>query len=84
MAEITKAGSKMETLYKAMGEMRDSTKESTAEVWTDQLAKVKGMFSQMSDKSEGKGFKATFFDMTSIVGQVDLSRGDKKCVTCPP
>ena len=51
-----------------MGEMRDLTKESKCEVWTDQLAKVKGMFEQMASKPEGKNFKAQFFDMTSIVG----------------
>ena len=58
----------METLFQAMGEMRDLTKESKVEVWTDQLAKVKGMFEQMASKPEGKNFKAQFFDMTSIVG----------------
>ena len=43
----------METLYQAMGEMRDLTKQSNCEVWTDQLAKVKGMFDQMANKPEG-------------------------------
>ena len=53
MAAMTKKGSKMETLYQAMGEMRDLTKQSNCEVWTDQLAKVKGMFDQMANKPEG-------------------------------
>lgn len=52
MTDMKKAGSKMETLFKEMGEMRDLTKESKAEIWTDQLAQVKGMFDQAADKPQ--------------------------------
>jgi hypothetical protein len=56
----------------------DTTKKNKSEIWTDTVAKSKERSAKFAASPLAQSYTIEYFDMTSIVGAVDLSRGDKK------
>ena len=55
----------------------DTTKKNKSEIWTDTVGKSKERAASFAASPLAQSYTIEYFDMTSIVGAVDLSRGDK-------
>ena len=62
----------------------DTTKKNKSEIWTDTVGKSKERAANFASSPLAQSYTIEYFDMTSIVGAVDLSRGDKMSKTADP